>query len=133
MQELPAPVRIHVKPSEQPEHPLLAAERVAMATPEAELKHKQTQMAELSAKVFAEAYQSIQEGDKAGLVDLLNALDSVLAKEAVKPPAEISNAVYKSLLHTEKQRAYESIKTIQSEIMDLQGKLSHHSKHNNLL
>jgi len=45
-----------------------------------------------------------------------------LGQQSVKTPAGVANAVYKNLLQSEKQKAYESIKSIQTEIADLQGK-----------
>ena len=38
------------------------------------------------------------------------------------PSTEVANTVYRLLIKKEKQKAYESLVTIQSEIYDLQGK-----------
>ena len=57
----------------------------------------------------------------------MRALDSILQEsEALgeSPPTDVANTVYRLLLKKEKQKAYESLVTIQSEIYDLQGKCS---------
>lgn len=70
--------------------------------------------------------QAIEFGEeKPALHDLMRSLDSILRESETlreSPPTEVANTVYRLLLKREKQKAYESLVTIQSEIYDLQGK-----------
>ena len=60
--------------------------------------------------------------EKPVLHDLMRALDLILEEEPQKPGTEVANTVYRLLIKKEKQKAYESLVSIQSEIYDLQGK-----------
>ena len=71
-----------------------------------------------------------EPGEMPGLHELMQALDLILEDDDSnngssvnsKPSTEVANTVYRLLIKKEKQKAYESIVSIQTEIYDLQGK-----------
>ena len=61
-----------------------------------------------------------EPNEKPVLHDLMHALDTILQQQdGVKHSTEVANQVYRLLIKKEKQKAYDSLVTIQSEIYDL--------------
>ena len=80
-----------------------------------------------------EAGEGGDGASRPGLHELMQALD-ILIQEAASPSdgeslvqsqpisTEVANTVYRLLIKREKQKAYDSLLTLQSEIYDMQGK-----------
>ena len=71
------------------------------------------------------------EIEQPSLHQLLKAFDSVLSEYEAQNKGstfgpEVQNKVYRVLIKTEKQKAYQSILSIQEEIFDIEGKRNHH-------
>ena len=56
------------------------------------------------------------------LVHVLNSMDSVTDQMETKPAPNVANAVYRELLKNSREKTFESIQTISSEIANMQGK-----------
>lgn len=61
--------------------------------------------------------------ERPGLHDLMQALDLIIQESpGDQESTEVANTVYRLLIKKEKQKAYNSLLTIQSEIYEMQGK-----------
>ena len=71
----------------------------------------------------AQALLPDDHDERPGLHDLMQALDLIIQESPDdQKSTEVANQVYRLLIKKEKQKAYDSLLTIQSEIYDMQGK-----------
>ena len=120
------------KPPKQPLHKFNPSKRRDPSPDTASLAdvsgaHSQ-QVENLMDRVHERAQRLLDEpGEKPGLHDLMKALDLILQgdedqsdlTEDNQPSTEVANTVYRLLIKKEKQKAYDSLVTIQTEIYDL--------------